>query len=371
MKKKSPKVYKVKTGNTKSSSVHNVLSAVVMIAAAGLVGFVGYSIAKPFIQDDAATSNSSLQMNAAVTTQATEAATTSETTTATTAVPAAAGSTVELKTTPETTATSVVWATTTGVSTDIQMAGTAFTHESTTQATATASGSDETTGTATSETQITTTEAVKKEGVPLANFSDAKSAQWLDRSVLESADTFTAALEQVSGTKAVVVPMKLQGGWLNYASTVSYVAGTYICDGTMTASEIVNLAAEKGFSVYALISVTNDNQFPELYKDASIPLIDGSGRWLDNSVEKGGKPWMTPYSETTVSYMTAIIQELDNAGFSAAICQDFVYPSFWESDRDFIDVDAYFGADRYKAMQDLADAMVNASKNMTVVLDMN
>ena len=49
MKKKSPKVYKVKTGNTKSSSVHNVLSAVVMIAAAGLVGFVGYSIAKPFI----------------------------------------------------------------------------------------------------------------------------------------------------------------------------------------------------------------------------------------------------------------------------------------------------------------------------------
>ena len=251
------------------------------------------------------------------------------------------------------------------------MAGTAFTHESTTQATATVSGSDETTGTAATETQTTTTEAVKKEGVPLANFSDAKSAQWLDGSVLESADTFTAALEQVSGTKAVVVPMKLQGGWLNYASTVSYVAGTYICDGTMTASEIVNLAAEKGFSVYALISVTNDNQFPELYKDASIPLIDGSGRWLDNSVEKGGKPWMTPYSETTVSYMTAIIQELDNAGFSAAICQDFVYPSFWESDRDFIDVDAYFGADRYKAMQDLADAMVNASKNMTVVLDMN
>lgn len=85
MKKKSPKVYKVKTGNTKSSSVHNVLSAVVMIAAAGLVGFVGYSIAKPFIQDDAATSDSSLQMNAAVTTQATEAATTAETTTATTA----------------------------------------------------------------------------------------------------------------------------------------------------------------------------------------------------------------------------------------------------------------------------------------------
>ena len=37
MKKKSPKVYKVKTGNTKSSSVHNVLSAVVMIAAAGLI----------------------------------------------------------------------------------------------------------------------------------------------------------------------------------------------------------------------------------------------------------------------------------------------------------------------------------------------
>ena len=74
---------------------------------------------------------------------------------------------------------------------------------------------------------------------------------------------------------------------------------------------------------------------------------------------------------TTQKTYLHIIQELENAVFSAAICQDFVYPSFWESDRDFIDVDAYFGADRYKAMQDLADAMVNASKNMTVVLDMN
>lgn len=367
MKKKSPKVYKVKTGKMKSNSVHNVLSAVVMIAAAGLVGFVGYSIAKPFIQDDAATSDSTLQMNAAATTQATEA-TTAETT-VTTAVPAV--DPAVLKTTLVTTATETTTAgtTTTAVSTAIQMAGTAFTHESTIQTTGTASGSETTV--AVSETPAATTEAVQKEGVPLASFSDAKTAKWLDSSVLESADTFTAALEQVKDTNAVVVPMKLQGGWLNYASTVSYVAGTYICDGTMTASEIVSLAAEKGFSVYAEISVTNDNQFPELYKDASIPLIDGSGRWLDNSVEKGGKPWMTPYSETTVSYMTAIIEELDNAGFSAAICEDFVYPSFWESDRDFIDVDAYFGADRNKAMQDLADAMVNASKNMTVVLDMN
>jgi len=80
---------------------------------------------------------------------------------------------------------------------------------------------------------------------------------------------------------------------------------------------------------------------------------------------------MSPYSSKTVSYMTAMIQELENAGFSAAICQNFVYPSFYESDRDFIDVDDYFGENRNDAMVALADAMVEAATgNMTVVLDM-
>lgn len=65
MKRKSPKIYKVKTGKMKSATAHNVLSAVVMIAAAGLVGFVGYSVAKPFIDDGSSIENNTdLQMNA-------------------------------------------------------------------------------------------------------------------------------------------------------------------------------------------------------------------------------------------------------------------------------------------------------------------
>ncbi|MCI5844399.1 MAG: hypothetical protein MRZ94_01310 [Oscillospiraceae bacterium] len=364
MKRKSPKIYKVKTGKMKSATAHNVLSAVVMIAAAGLVGFVGYSVAKPFIDDGSSVENNAdLQMNATVTTTSSDGISTDFSATVTTL--SASGSTIETDTIAKTTAS-------TTTKTDVQTSTvtTAETEKKSTAATTKQTESEQNT-----TTQAVTTEVAAKNGVSLSNFTEADTAEWLSASVLESKDAFVSALKQVKGNnanvKAVVVPMKLEGGLLNYASNISYVAGMGICDGSLTASEIVSIAKEEGFSVYALISVLDDCQFPELHRDAGIQLADGTGRWLDNSPEKGGKPWMSPYSSKTVSYMTAMIQELENAGFSAAICQNFVYPSFYESDRNFIDVDDYFGENRNDAMVALADAMVEAATgNMTVVLDM-
>ena len=364
MKRKSPKIYKVKTGKMKSATAHNVLSAVVMIAAAGLVGFVGYSVAKPFIDDGSSVENNAdLQMNATVTTTSSDGISTDFSATVTTL--SAFGSAIETDTIAKTTAS-----TTTKTAVQTSTVTTAETEKKSTAATTKQTESEQNT-----TTQAVTTEVAAKNGVSLSNFTEADTAEWLSASVLESKDAFVSALKQVKGNnanvKAVVVPMKLEGGLLNYASNISYVAGMGICDGSLTASEIVSIAKEEGFSVYALISVLDDCQFPELHRDAGIQLADGTGRWLDNSPEKGGKPWMSPYSSKTVSYMTAMIQELENAGFSAAICQNFVYPSFYESDRNFIDVDDYFGENRNDAMVALADAMVEAATgNMTVVLDM-
>ncbi len=363
MKRKSPKIYKVRTGKMKSATAHNVLSAVVMIAAAGLVGFVGYSVAKPFIDDDSSVDNNAdLQMNAVVTTTVSDGVTTDFSAIVTTFLTdenmAETNTTVKTDTTTKTTVQTSTAVITTETEKESTVATTKQTeHESITT------------------TQVGTTEVAAKNGVSLSDFTEADTAEWLSASVLESRDAFISSLEQVKGSnsdvKAVVVPMKLEGGLLNYASNISYVAGMGICDGTLTASEIVSIAKEKGFSVYATISVMDDCQFPELHRDAGIQLADGSGRWLDNSPEKGGKPWMSPYSSKTVSYMTAMIQELEDAGFSAAICQNFVYPSFYESDRDFIDVEDYFGENRNDAMAALADAMVEAATgDMTVVLDM-
>ncbi len=366
MKRKSPKIYKVKTGKMKSATAHNVLSAVVMIAAAGLVGFVGYSVAKPFIDDGSSVENNAdLQMNAVVTTTVADTVATDFSATVTSLLTTGNGSETN---TAEKTTTDITTKTT--VKTSAVVTTAALEQESTVTVT-----TKKTEGTDNTKTQAVTTEATVKNGVSLSNFTEADTAEWLSASVLESKDAFISALDQVKGSnadvKTIVVPMKLEGGLLNYASNISYVAGTGICEGSLTASEIVSIAKEKGFSVYATISVLEDCQFPELHRDAGIQLADGSGRWLDNSPEKGGKPWMSPYSSKTVSYMTAMIQELESAGFSAAICQDFVYPSFYESDRDFIDVEDYFGENRNDAMVALADAMVEAATgSMTVVLDM-
>jgi tRNA(Leu) C34 or U34 (ribose-2'-O)-methylase TrmL len=357
-KKKSPKIYKVKTGSMKSSTTRNILSAVVMVAAAGLVGFVGYSVAKPFIKDDAAQNESDLQLNNVATT--TTALTTEAVTTDLSAVVTdlTVLETEETEAGEETTTVATTTETTVVVTTT-QEASEAVAVVTTTEA---QSEETETAETTEAESANTTTNSVSLDDAVTLSASDLKDEA-----------SFRAALSEVQGSsadqKAVIVPMKSEGGTLNYASTVSYVAGTEVCVGSMTASQIVSIAKEEGFAVYASISALDDCQFPELYRDAGIQLEDGSGRWLDNSKEKGGKPWMSPYSSTTVSYLTAIIQELEKAGFSAAICQDFTYPSFRESDRNFISETDYFSDTRDEALQDLADAMQAAASSMTVVIE--
>lgn len=188
MKRKSPKIYKVKTGKMKSTTAHNVLSAVVMIAAAGLVCFVGYSVAKPFIDDGSSVENNAdLQMNAIVTTTVADAVTTDFSVTVT-SLPTT-GNRSETNTAEKTT-TDITTKTTVKTSAVVT---TAALEQESTVTTKKTEGEDNTT------TQAVTTEATAKNGVSLSNFTEAVQQNGCLPLFWKAKMLFISALEQVKG----------------------------------------------------------------------------------------------------------------------------------------------------------------------------
>lgn len=349
-KKTKPTVYNVKKKKSESS---HIITTVAMIAFAGVIGYVGFSLAKP--ADDVKIDSSpdaQLALN-----------TTIDTTTA------LETTTNIIETQSNTTQTYIVNASTDSTNTnnnDSQITKTELNTNSTSIPT-----EQRTTSIAESTTIQPPATEITKPKENKNSFSSIKCAVELPSSALSDSNTFENILKDVKqkypDAGAVTVPIKMEGGLLNYKSLTSMAAGTNICTGSMTAEEIYNIAAQNGLAVYGTLSILNDYQFPQINRDSAIWLADNTGEWLDFRPEEGGKPWMSPYSDTTLSYLTGICEELSDAGFTAVLCEDFYYPSFWDSDADFLDYDKYIGNESYKGLVKLANDLAN---NLNGKIDM-
>jgi hypothetical protein len=182
--------------------------------------------------------------------------------------------------------------------------------------------------------------------------------------------------QQYPDAGAVVIPMKLSGGALNYVSSAAGDAAGTVCQGSMTASEIVSIVQEEGLYAYASCSLLDDHLYPSVYtyRTASY-MIEKNGvltgdQWLDNYADQGGKPWLDPGSSTTTAYLTALVKELSDSGFSAILCSGFSYPDFGPSDEQYLNPEIY--AKNPDAMVSLANALQAAASDTTdIVLDLS
>ncbi len=202
----------------------------------------------------------------------------------------------------------------------------------------------------------------------------------LPQSAVSDANTLRTMLKNVKtqypDAGAVVIPMKLSGGALNYASSAAGDAAWAVCQGSMTAVEIASIVREEGFYAYASCSLLDDNLYPTVYtyRDASY-MIEKDGvmtgdQWLDNYADKGGKPWLNPESSTTTAYLEGLVQELSSGGFSAILCSGFTYPNFRPADEKYLSPEVY--AKNPDSMIELANMLSAAVPDTTdIVLDLS
>lgn len=90
--------------------------------------------------------------------------------------------------------------------------------------------------------------------------------------------------------------------------------------------KLSNTLKENKMELVVSVSAFKDHKVPLKFIESSVKYKNTKYRWLDNSAEKGGKPWLDPSSVFSQKYITEIIDELYSLGVNNIIVNDFCYP---------------------------------------------
>lgn len=133
------------------------------------------------------------------------------------------------------------------------------------------------------------------------------------------------AAAKESGFGVAVVTLKNEDGMLYYKSEVPTAKDNEFIDGALTAEQICDYITKAGMIPAARISTLKDNKAP--WAAGGYRIVSGGG-WLDDYPDRGGKQWLSPFSEDAVNYIGGICGELSAAGFKHIICKNTMYPVF-------------------------------------------
>lgn len=201
-----------------------------------------------------------------------------------------------------------------------------------------------------------------KEDEPVRNENVRFSAYRLPVAALASTDALTAALNSAKegGYTAIAVTLKDKGGKLYYktASEMAMSDESAVA-GELYSGQICSMIRAAGFTPIASVNLLEDNNRYGAERDGAYRFSGSVSTWLDNSVENGGKPWLSPFDTDTQSYAAFLANEVASSGFEYVIFDGIVFPPFRNSDLNIVG-DIVKSADRYKALVNVANIAVNA-----------
>lgn len=177
-----------------------------------------------------------------------------------------------------------------------------------------------------------------------------------DLASLNALRTALGAVPSGEGIEFVEVPLKAKGGYIYYASSVSEARTAGAVQSTLTLDQITSEIKDSGYRPAALISTFYDNVLPAADPAAGYVTYTDGSQWIDNDLSNGGKPWMSPYSQSALDYLSGIVDEVSSAGFERIVCSDFVYPYFRQSDLELLD-EQLGRNDRFMALTSAANLL--------------
>lgn len=190
---------------------------------------------------------------------------------------------------------------------------------------------------------------------------DGYMAAAIPESAMDSAESISYAIASVPadrGIEYIEVPLKAKGGKVWYSSGLPAAQYSGAVQSQLTLSEIAEIIENNGFKPAAVISAFEDSILPLSYPDSGYVTIDDGSQWIDNGLEYGGKPWITPYSQTGLDYLSGLVDEISGEGFDRVICADLKFPYFRDSDLDLLD-ERLSRSDRCMALTSAANLLYN------------
>ncbi len=159
----------------------------------------------------------------------------------------------------------------------------------------------------------------------------------LEETALLTESSFQNALETLpEGISHLLIPLKVQGGQIYYATSVQDAARSNAVQAFLPLSDIYQAVSAKGIEPVALINTLEDSLFPKSFPDASYLVQETGTPWTDQSSAEP-KLWLSPFSVLTQDYLAALAEELETAGFRIIVCDGLEYPNFPRSDLPLLD----------------------------------
>lgn len=149
-----------------------------------------------------------------------------------------------------------------------------------------------------------------------------------------------------AGYDSIMFDLKSADGTVNYA--ISY---NELTDARVTRQNPIDLNAvaeqirQAGLIPVASIWTFRDNLYPSANNAASTYYQDSDFLWVDNSPEKGGKPWMNPFSQAAQDYIRKLVDDACTAGFRSIVLQGVQFPEGYAL--DMIDYREHAGEDKH------------------------
>lgn len=158
----------------------------------------------------------------------------------------------------------------------------------------------------------------------------------INSTLSEQALTEAVVSAKNSGFSAAVVTLKADGGQIYYLTENETAKSAGAVVGTLTAPAIVKIITDNGMTPVAEINVLKDHIAPKGNSALSYKFENQDTVWYDNDPAQGGKPWLSPFSDATKTYISQISDEIARAGFTKIIASGIVFPPFLQSDLNYI-----------------------------------
>lgn len=172
------------------------------------------------------------------------------------------------------------------------------------------------------------TEAPKAERVDMR-------AVWVNFSVLsgeEKTQSFINTITQ-KNINCVVIDFKREDGSLIYSSTATNADKIESNKKTVDKlGERLEQFRQANIKIIARVCCFKDPLAPEAMREAAVHYKNTPTLWYNNYIDKGGEPWLNPYSREAQQYLISIITEIKNMSVDAIMLDYVQFPSGYALD---------------------------------------
>lgn len=190
-----------------------------------------------------------------------------------------------------------------------------------------------------------------------SELTSSKTA-YLNNQTVADPQAFSQALQQAveQGYDSILFDLKSQDGTVHY--TIDYnepvnarVTAEHPIDLQQTAQQILDAGLMPVASIYTF----HDNIYPLADNSASTYYMDSDVLWVDDAPDKGGKPWIDPFTQSGQDYIRHIIDDAIEAGFQKIILQEVQFPEGYSL--DMIDYGAHASDDKHAFLAQYIEQM--------------